>query len=50
LPERQREGAVEIVLDGLELGYVSDGESPPRWVELLRVLTRRRTAAPVAAQ
>jgi hypothetical protein len=47
LPERQRAAAVEIVLDGLQLGSVSDGESPPRWVELLRVLTRRRTAGVV---
>jgi hypothetical protein len=41
MPERQREGAVEIVLDGLELGFCSDGDSPPRWVEVLRFATRR---------
>ncbi|WP_420129175.1 hypothetical protein [Longimicrobium sp.] len=41
MPERQREGAVEIVLDGLELGFCGDGESPPRWLEALRVVTRR---------
>lgn len=45
MPERQREGAVEIVLDGLELGFGCDGESLPRWVEALRVVTRRRMAA-----
>jgi hypothetical protein len=50
MPERQRDGAVEIVLDGVELGYVGDGASLPRWVEVLRVLTRRRTASPVAAR
>lgn len=44
MPERQRRGAVEIVLDGLESGFASDGESPPRWVEVLRVVARRRMA------
>jgi hypothetical protein len=46
MPERQREGAVEIVLDGLELGFGSDGDSPPRWVEVLRFVTRRSRIAP----
>lgn len=41
MPERQRPGAVEIILDGLELGFVSDGASPPRWVEVLRFVARR---------
>ncbi|HEX6369793.1 MAG TPA: hypothetical protein VF006_12815 [Longimicrobium sp.] len=46
MPERQREGALEIVLDGLELGFGGDGESPPRWVEALRFVTRRSRIAP----
>jgi hypothetical protein len=46
MPERQRERAVEIVLDGLESGFGSDGEPPPRWVEVLRFVTRRSRTAP----
>lgn len=46
MPKLQREGAVEIVLDGLERGFSGDGESPPRWVEVLRFVTRRSRIAP----
>ena len=46
MSERQREKAVEIVLDGLELGFGSDGESPPRWVGVLRFVARRSRIAP----
>jgi hypothetical protein len=46
MPETQRDGTLAVVLDGLESGYTGGGEPPPRWVELLRFVTRRGIVAP----
>ena len=42
VPEPRREATITTVLDGLESGYTGDGTSPPRWVEVLRIVARRR--------
>lgn len=41
LPEEQREAVVNVVLGGLEAGYVGGGESPPRWLATLQFAARR---------
>lgn len=44
VPEGQREGTFTVLLDGLEAGYAGGGEPPPRWVQTLRFIARRREA------
>lgn len=41
MPEVSRERVVMDVLDGVDRGYSSAGEQPPRWIQVLRTRVAR---------